>query len=539
MRSRGWFKYLSIVFLILVLVVTAVALPLTSIRALFQSVVREGSALFVSQQAVPMALGVAMDGIPTGGDAALTSYANLVGGMPAVAMWYTPITQPFNAAQMDVYADHDVMPMISMGTDNLTPSDAAIASGAADTYLHAFAHAAAAWNKPFFLRIDWEMNGFWYPFSPGQNGNTNASYIAMWQHIVTVIRQDGAKNVLFVYSPNTLCGGCADFDQMYPGNDYVDWVGLDGYNWGTTQQYSTWHSFTQEFATSYDKLIALAPGKPMMIGEVASAEQGGNKAAWITSMYTQEIPARFPLLRLITWFNFNKETQWPVTSSPAALTAFRQVVANPLYQKKLMDTLVPPTPVVPTATTRTTPTVEPTATPAAPVRPTATATSTVPQQPTPTGSKSVTYSESFENGSLDGWDTYDTSVSLQVSRDFAHDSTYSLKISYQNIGSNYHQASVSGAKAPDIVQAGQTVSAYVYVPAGEQAVSAHIYVEDGSHQWHANAFQHITPGQWNLLTYTLSTTIQAPIYHVGVQFVDARGSGVQGAFYIDSVTWQK
>src|SRR5256885_2213761 len=54
-----------------------------------------------------------------------------------------------------------------------------------------------------------------------------------------------------------------------PGDAYVDWVGIDGYNWGTTQSWSSWSSFASLVRPVYSDY---AGRKPIMIAETASAE---------------------------------------------------------------------------------------------------------------------------------------------------------------------------------------------------------------------------------------------------------------------------
>lgn len=286
---------------------------------------------------LPRALGVAVDGFPKQAPALLDAYSRKVGGMPAVAEWYVSMTDPFNAQQMNAFSSRGVMPLISAGNPSQY-TDAQIAAGAIDPSLHAFARSAASWGKPFFYRLDWEMNGSWMGFGPGQNGNTNQTFIMMWRHVVTLMRHDGMKNGWFVFSPNTICdSGCKDFTPMYPGNDYVDWVGLDGYNWGTVHPYSHWESFDTTFRASYNKLVALAANKPVMVAETGSTEQGGNKADWIKQAFFQAIPDHYSQLRLIVWFDFNKETDWRIDSSSATLQSYRQVVASSDYKGTPVD----------------------------------------------------------------------------------------------------------------------------------------------------------------------------------------------------------
>ena len=190
-----------------------------------------------------------------------------------------------------------------------------------------------------FLLFDEEMNGTWYPYSPGQDGNTPADFVAMWKHVHDVFASVGATNVTWVWCPNIverLADGTTTpipLDQLYPGDAYVDWTGLNGYNWGG----SDWESFSEVFRRSYAALLKLAPSKPIMIGEVASAEQGGSKAAWITDALGTELPKNFPQVKAVLWFNWNileNGTRWPweIESSPSSQQAFATAINSSLLR---------------------------------------------------------------------------------------------------------------------------------------------------------------------------------------------------------------
>src|SRR5436305_951631 len=161
------------------------------------------------------------------------------------------------------------------------------------------------------------MNGDWFSWGIGVNGNTSADYVAVWRHVVDIFRQENATNVRWVWCPNVMDTPQSVFAALYPGDSYVDWVGLDGYNWGTSQpgdRYKQWTKLSDIFGASYDALIALTT-KPLMIAETASTELGGDKAAWITQGLLTDLPARFPAVRAVIWFDENKETDWRVNSS--------------------------------------------------------------------------------------------------------------------------------------------------------------------------------------------------------------------------------
>ncbi|MBB3095765.1 beta-mannanase [Actinoplanes campanulatus] len=114
--------------------------------------------------------------------------------------------------------------------------------------------------------------------------------------------------------------------HAYPGDRYVDWVGIDGYNWGFGPSWDPtgdhWTSFDATFAAAYAKARDVAPNRPVMIGEFASTEDGGDKARWIEDMDAKLSSGAYPDLKLLTYFDVTKEEPWSPTSSPAALATF-------------------------------------------------------------------------------------------------------------------------------------------------------------------------------------------------------------------------
>lgn len=291
-----------------------------------------------------IALGAYVDSAPEYDT--LPEYVSTVGSTPKILMWYrnwkNGPNPSFTPSDLDVAYKNGAMPMISWqpldgdASDNQpTYSCANIIVGQYDGFITTWAQAAAAYQKPFYLRLAHEMNGDWYPWgtAPGNpNNNSPAQYIAMWRHVVTIFRQQGATNVRWVWSPNAISefSTFSPFDQNYPGNEYVDWVGIDGYNFGTAYG-SGWRTISEIFGTSYDALTAMTT-KPIMIAEIGASEQGGNKAAWIQQGLLTEIPQRLPRVRALVWFDVKRDIDYRVNSSPASLAAFRAVVKLPLYQ---------------------------------------------------------------------------------------------------------------------------------------------------------------------------------------------------------------
>ena len=278
--------------------------------------------------------GVSMPTVP-GDLAPLQSLTASLGRAPTTVMWYAAWSdvRDFPSAQAAAVDATGAMPVVTWepwdparGTRQPTYALKRIASGAQDTYVKRWATQAKAYGRPVVLRWAHEMNGSWYPWAAGVNGGTAADYVAAWRHLRDVFKAAGATNVLWEWSPNVPYAGSTALGSLYPGDAYVDRVALDGYNWSTLQAGSSWQSFGQVFGPGVSALQALAPTKPIYVAETASPEVGGDKAAWITDMFAWL--AQHPEVRGFTWFDHQKETDWRLDSSPAALDAFRAGLAT-------------------------------------------------------------------------------------------------------------------------------------------------------------------------------------------------------------------
>lgn len=227
----------------------------------------------------------------------------------------------------------------------------AIIDGLYDPYLTSWAERMRDFDKPVFLRFGHEMNGDWYPWSGIKNGggvmdgygspdlaDGPERFVDAYRYIHDHFLNNGADKVLWVWCLN------APFETMeqslgswntaaayYPGDDYVDWLCFDGYNWGSSafgQQFNAmWASFDEIFASSYAELQAINAVKPIIIGEFASSENGGDKAIWIRETFLA-IRNQFPQIRAIIWFHIAKETDWRINSSEAALEAYREAIVD-------------------------------------------------------------------------------------------------------------------------------------------------------------------------------------------------------------------
>jgi hypothetical protein len=258
----------------------------------------------------------------------LDEYESAVGRPPAIVQVYRYWSSlPFEAKSLDSIVALGAMPLVTWEPwegEGSAVSLWEIAAGGRDAYIAEAARQAAAWGGPLFVRFAHEMNGGWYPW--GVNGNTPAVFKAAWKHVVEIFRREGAANVRWVWTPY-IDGGHFPFKRYYPGDGWVDWVGLDGFNWG-----AHFMSFAQLFDDSYKTMVKMTP-KPLMIAEVGSIEAGGSKPEWIRRALSRALP-RLPHIRALVWWSDSHPdgANLRIDSSTTALSALATGLQAPRFK---------------------------------------------------------------------------------------------------------------------------------------------------------------------------------------------------------------
>lgn len=197
-----------------------------------------------------------------------------------------------------------------------------ITAGDYDSYIAAFAADAAATGRPVYIRFAAEMNGDWHVWSTGYNGNEVGDYAAAYRHVVDVARAAGGTNIKWMFNPIVSYPGSTPLRQLYPGDAYVDWVGLDGYNWGSLKW--GWQSFTDIFTLGLKEIKAIAPSKPLGIAEIGCVP-GSKKAQWVADSMAK---AQANGVRMFVWFEHNKEADWRLSSDAKVASTTRNTVRD-------------------------------------------------------------------------------------------------------------------------------------------------------------------------------------------------------------------
>ena len=227
---------------------------------------------------------------------------------------------------------------------NLTvpASAASIASGAWDGKINEWASHLQQFldlggGRSLVLAPLQEMNGNWTSY-----GCDPANFISAYQRVVDIIRGRGIDEtkVRFAFAPNGWTPpGCGSIGSYYPGNAYVDVIGISAYRWADgANVFSVMGDTVNQVAGAF-------PGKPIIIAQTG-AWPSASKDQWIREMFSWA--ASNPSVVGIVYFNLNKsgepgETDWRVWVNPTVNAGWRDAVRAPstAYQWPLRDWFQP------------------------------------------------------------------------------------------------------------------------------------------------------------------------------------------------------
>lgn len=200
-----------------------------------------------------------------------------------------------------------------------------ILNGNYDAYLGFIADEIKKWHKPLIIRFAQEMNlerYHWGTIKEQFNDQSPKIYIHLFRYLVMFFRNRGVQNVLWAFCPNVDSIPNTTWNQpknYYPGDGYVDILGMDGYNWAITPEIAQekqltwarpWQSFEQLFYKLHQELQDIAPGLPIAVFETSTANrEGEDKQVWLKEAIKT---AQEWNLWGVIWFQINKEEDWRI-----------------------------------------------------------------------------------------------------------------------------------------------------------------------------------------------------------------------------------
>jgi ribosomal protein L24E len=264
--------------------------------------------------------------------------APLSGGKPTLPGW---------REQWDIQSGR--IPMVSWGGADVIE----IVNGKYDAAIDAAATRLQALGAPFFLRWFWEPDGT--RASKASLSHTPQDYIKAWRYIHDRFAKDGNTNAVWVWCPVSLDfyppSGQTSTDPTlapnhainpvgaqpyYPGDDVVDWMCADGYDWAPNKPGTRYESFQELFQAFYN--WSVPHNKPLMVGETGVQENNpGDKAKWINAMHLS-LTQHYPNIVAFDYFDTKNanglDNEWWLESSPDAYQAWKDMAADPYFNVK-------------------------------------------------------------------------------------------------------------------------------------------------------------------------------------------------------------
>jgi hypothetical protein len=204
---------------------------------------------------------------------------------------------------------------------------AAGATGAYDQYFVTLAQGLVSGGQAnSIIRLGWEFNGDWMPWAASGQA---ANFVAYWQQIVTSMRSVPGANFEFEWNPDIGAQSAGDLTAYYPGNDYVDLIGLDVYDisWGSYPGAATLFStlLTEPFGLNWLASFASQQGKPMTLPEWGLGWGDSDDGAPVSDPGTETSGGDDPTFinDMAGWISTNhvfEATLWDVTGSAISST---------------------------------------------------------------------------------------------------------------------------------------------------------------------------------------------------------------------------
>lgn len=226
-----------------------------------------------------------------------------------ISLYYN-VGQTINMQTIASLCAQHMLPIIELDDNSLEQ----ITSGAEDKALESYALALGTMQTPVGIVFDHEFNGPWFPY--GYEHVTPGQFVAAWRHLVSLFRNYGATNAIWIWNPNVTSRYTApDLQPWYPGDAYVNWVGLDGYFYVTTDTYAT------VFTPTINQIRAFTK-RPQIIMETGASPTSGRPRA-IASIFQGAVNT--PGLLGLIYFDFDKTSvhNWYINNDPPALAAFK------------------------------------------------------------------------------------------------------------------------------------------------------------------------------------------------------------------------
>lgn len=191
-----------------------------------------------------------------------------------------------------------------------------ILDGKYDNEIRTLANEIKEFENPVLFRLNNEMNSDWTSYCGIIGLSDPEIYKGVWRRIYNIFEEENVTNCIWIFNPNDNNYPPSDWNNFiayYPGDEYVQMIGVTGYNTGTyyAEKYGEkWRTFKEIYDGIDSKYLKYFSDFPWIITEFASSSYGGDKAEWITDMFDDI--RNHKNIKAAVWFSegdYNPETK--------------------------------------------------------------------------------------------------------------------------------------------------------------------------------------------------------------------------------------
>ncbi|MEU7061032.1 glycosyl hydrolase [Streptomyces sp. NPDC046197] len=266
-----------------------------------------------------------MWGIEAGSVAQDTASGQYAGLAPSIDSWFlSQSASTASVSKMTAAREAGAVPMVAWSPEgNLTE----IKNGQKDAQIISMAKSLAAYGHPFYFRPFAEFNTNWETYSLGRSGNTPQALYGAWRRVFRIFRQYTGSKSLFVWTVG-YSGSISPLKTAWPGSDYVNYVGIDAYDWCTS---SSWCPGDQyRYKTMLGALRQFDGGRPAILAETATGLQTADKGKWLGAALRT---AQADGIRALVWFDEivpnSNQPDWRLASPSSAQASIQAALKQP------------------------------------------------------------------------------------------------------------------------------------------------------------------------------------------------------------------
>lgn len=253
-------------------------------------------------------LGAAVSSLDGRFDAAvgLDEYMSATGHDPDIVHLYRRGNSPFPTDEQRALIERDGRSdrlFYFSWKPSVTHTWREVADGAADEAIDTVAASLMEFGEPLFLTVFHEPEND--VVDEAGSGMTPGDYVDMYRYVVTRLRELGVRNAVYVMTFMGFDRWASIVDDLYPGDDVVDWIGYDPYGRLTDQSFADFLNRPNDdgWPGFYEWAAAKSPGTPIMLAEWGFDLAGHDASPDLLTGGADVLRTKYPEIAALVYWN--------------------------------------------------------------------------------------------------------------------------------------------------------------------------------------------------------------------------------------------